>query len=247
METAKHISHSLLLLLPLAAAACSGDEKDDATGGAMGGTSSEMPGGNGGSVNAGSGSGGSANGGSANGGTGTGGSATGGSGTGGSATGGSGTGGSGTGFTETGVCGQRGTGTVNATTFEVVEEFYLKADEGFGDDICVVQFPVKRLGDAPGGCEDCLWSHQVGYEMPTVLLDVDGVCASSELGMDSERLAQIMGSTPSYGYIFEFSGHNSVLVKFQETTQTWQPNGNANWDPDTDAFRFNNLNGTCAY
>jgi hypothetical protein len=155
--------------------------------------------------------------------------------------------GSGSAFAEVGVCGQRGEAPVSPTTFEGFEEFYLIGEEGFGDDICVVRFQVKRIGDAPSGCTDCLWTHLVGYEMPSVLTDVDGVCANSELGLDTERTNAILSSTAAYGFVEEYSGHNSVLMKHDDATGTWQPFGNANWDAMTNAFRFDRRDGFCGY
>ena len=77
---------------------------------------------------------------------------------------------------------------------------------------------------------------------------MDGVCASSALGMTSARMSEITSSIVSYGYVFEFSGHNSVLLKYQDAEQTWEPHGNANWDPEADPnFRFDNRTGACGY
>jgi len=151
------------------------------------------------------------------------------------------------GFTQRGACGQRGSGTASTTSFDGFEEFYIVSDRGFGEDICVVRFPVTRQGDTPGGCEDCLWTHLVGYEMPSVIINVDGVCENSELGMDSAKIAEIVSSTPAYGFVSEYSGHNSVLMKYIDTTGSWEPNGNATWDMMTSEFRFVNPDGICAY
>ena len=146
-----------------------------------------------------------------------------------------------------GVCGQTGQAPVSATSFEGYEEYYLIADRGFGDIICNVRFNVVRLGEAPGGCEDCLWTHLVGFDTPTVITDVDGVCAESQLGLDAARIAEIVASTAAYGFVDEYSGHNSVLMKYEASTQTWSPYGNATWDMMTNAFRFDRRDGVCVY
>jgi len=171
-------------------------------------------------------------------------------GSGGSGTSGSsGSGGGGTGFTLLGACGQRGEAPVNATTFgEGFEEYYILGDEGFEPEVCIVRFVAKGVGgDVPPGCEDCLWTHRVGFEMPSVVLDTDGACANSKLAMTTERMNEIVASTATYGFVSEFSGHNSVLMKYNDATQIWDQYGNATWDPMTDTFTFNNRGGTCGY
>ena len=190
---------------------------------------------------------GSANGGSSNlpaggtGGTGASG------GTGGSA--GSGAGGSASPWANLGVCGIRGESpAVSASSYEGFEEYYMIGDDGFGSDICVVRFAVTRVGEAPAGCTDCAWSHRVAYSNPEVLTDVDGVCAMSELGMTAAKIAELDGTESSYGYVFEYAGHVSVLLKYDEATTTWEPNGNASWNEDTGMLRFNKRNGSyCGY
>lgn len=225
MEKTKRISIVLAAIAALASSACS----DDPTGEApidntMGGSAGQ--GGAGGETGA------------------VGGTSSGSSGT----SGAGGGGGSGSGFTQRGVCGQRGESSVSTTTFgDGFEEYYILGDRGFEPEVCIVRFVAKRLGDAPPGCVDCLWTHLVGFEMPAVVLDTDGVCANSELGMNSERMNEIVASTAAYGFVSEFSGHNSVLMKFNEATQMWSEYGNATWDPMTDAFRFDKRNGECNY
>jgi hypothetical protein len=242
-----------LSLAALALSACS-DDGGGTDGPGAGGTGASMPpggmtgeaGGPAGPVG-GAGMAGSSTGGSGTGGSGTGGSgAPGGSG---GALSGGGTSGAGGGsaFTDSGVCGARGESPVNADSFEGYEEFYLIGDDGFGQDICVVRFDVARVGEAPAGCEDCVWTHRVEYRNPQILTDVDGVCASSELGMDDARIEEIDGSQTAYGFVNEYSGHVSVLMKYDEMTSTWGPNGNANWSEETGELRFDRRDGICGY
>src|SRR5262249_15146015 len=138
-------------------------------------------------------------------------------------------------FTEVGVCGQRGMGTVDADSFDGWEEFYIIGEEGFGDDICVVRFDVKRAGAAPDGCDDpaadvdCLWTHEVQYSNPQVMTDMNGVCAKSDLGFDAAAIAEIEGSRVAYGFVSEYVGHNSVLLTYDEAMAKWVANGNATW------------------
>lgn len=161
-------------------------------------------------------------------------------------TGGSPSGGGGSGFADSGVCGVRGEGPVSESAFSGFEEFYLIGENGFGTDICVVRFDVARVGEAPGGCDECAWTHQVEYGNPQIVTDVNGVCASSELGMDSARIDEIEGSQAYYGFVFEYSGHVSVLMKYDEATSTWGPNGTASWSEET-GLRFDRRDGYCGY
>ena len=157
------------------------------------------------------------------------------------------------GFAQLGVCGQRGEATVNETSFEGFEELYIISEEGFGEDICVVRYDVMRVGEAPAGCDDptadvdCLWTHRVEFSNPRVITDVDGVCAHSELGLDEAALAEIDGAQAAYGFVSEFAGHNSVIMKFDDARGPWGAYGNANWDEAAGAFRFDRRDGLCGY
>jgi hypothetical protein len=152
------------------------------------------------------------------------------------------------GFENEGVCGQRGVSSVTADSFEGYEEYYLIGDEGFGVDICVVRFAVTRVGVGPGGCEDCAWTHRVEYGSPEVLTDVDGVCAASALGLDAAQVAEIDGSEgSSYGYVYEYSGHVSVLMKYDEASASWVPNGNGSWNEETGRLSYDRRDGFCGY
>jgi len=148
---------------------------------------------------------------------------------------------------QVGVCGQRGESTVSDTEFEGYEELYLLGEEGFGDELCVVRIDVARTGDAPDGCTDCVWSHQVEFSNATVVVDTDGACAKSDLGFDAARLAAVDGSSAGYGYVFEFMGHNDVLMKYDAGAALWNPFGNAVWDEETSEFHFDHRDGFCNY
>jgi hypothetical protein len=230
-----------VLLVAAGVSACSGDgngDGDDNTAGSGGQTAS---GGSGGAVAGSAGQSAAA---------GTGGDA---GGKGGTQSGGTASGGmAGDASSQVGVCGQRGESTVSATAFEGFEEFYLISEEGFGDDICIVRFDVARAGDGPAGCVDgdgapCEWSHLVQLSNPTVVTDEGGVCASSQLALDEARIAEIDGSEVAYGFVSEYAGHNSVLLKQDPNSETWDPYGNATWDEETDAFRFDRRDGFCNY
>ena len=139
------------------------------------------------------------------------------------------------------------------TRSRAYEEFYIIGDEGFGDDICVVRFDVERVGAAPDGCDDpaadvdCLWTHEIEYSNPSVMTDENGVCAKSELGLDAAAIAEIDGSRTAYGFVSEFVGHNSVILQYDAAMAKWIANGNATWDDETGAFRFDRRDGICNY
>ena len=245
----------LLGLLALSlSAACSEDGSDShgtsgqgGSGGASGAGASASGGASGASASAGSGGRSGGGGSSASGGSG-----------GSSASGGSSgspgnDGGSDAAAANVGVCGQRGEATVNATTFEGFEELYVIADEGFGEDICVVRLETMRVGDAPEGCDDptadvdCLWTHLVELKNPVVVTDVDGACAKSGFGLDGEAIAELDGSQAAYGFVSEFAGHNSVLLRYDEAMGEWSPFGNGTWDEAAESFRFDHRDGLCDY
>lgn len=235
----KVVSAFGVLLVAAGAGACSSDGSTGGSGGqtANGGSSGTATGGQSGSATGGTASGG-----------GKGGSAPGGAASGGTESGGM----AGAPSSLVGVCGQRGESAVTATTFEGFEEFYLISEEGFGEDICVVRFDVTRVGEGPAGCVDgesapCVWSHLVQLSNPTVVTDEEGVCASSELALDEAAIAEIDGSEVAYGFVAEYAGHNSVLLKQDPDSETWDPYGNATWDEETDAFRFDRRDGFCNY
>lgn len=148
---------------------------------------------------------------------------------------------------EIGVCGQRGQATVNETSFDGFEEYYLIAEQGFGEDICVVRFDAALVGAAPDGCDDCLFAHLVEFSSPSVVRDDDGVCEHSELAFDSSAIAAVDGSRAAYGFVSEFAGHSSVLLKYDDSSESWQPDGNATYDQVSGAFRFDRRDGFCAY
>jgi len=254
-----------LVFLAAIVAACSSDDGDDQPNGEAGSGGSAMQpggagasGGNAGGGNAGGNSMAGASGNSGSGGSGSGGKA--GAGTGGSGTAGSGGAMGGAGgsagssqFSEVGVCGKRGEGTVSETEFTGFEELYIIDEEGFGKDICVVRFEIKRVGAAPEGCDDpagdvdCLWTHMVELSNPMMVTDEGGVCANSELGLDAAAIAKLVGSRAAYGFVSEFAGHNSVLMEYDDAKGMWDAGANASWDAATGAFKFDSRDGTCNY
>ncbi len=228
------------LLLSACTWACSDGSNDDGaeSNGSVGGSGSVAMGGSGGVALG--GSGGVAMGGSG--------------GAGGQTAGGGQGGGNGAIFSEPGVCGVRATGVVTVDDFQVTEQRYLLGNDGFGPDICTISVQVTRAGDAPPGCDEnagqqteCKWTHLVQYDNPTVVLDQNGVCANSELGMDADAIAALDGVQMAFGYVFEFQGHNSVLMTYDDEEGIWKPGINVGWDETSGDFLFDERRGFCNY
>jgi hypothetical protein len=148
----------------------------------------------------------------------------------------------------------RSEGTVTTEGFDTFEEFFLLGDSGLGDDLCVVRFRLTGVGEAPPGCDEnagqqqeCLWTHLVEYSDPEVITNVDGACENSELGMDEDAIAAIDGSQEAYGYVFEYQGHNSVLMVYDQQAQSWEPGVSAGWSEESGDFLFDRRDGFCGY
>ncbi len=162
--------------------------------------------------------------------------------------GGSGGGSGGSTFPNVGVCGESGSATADATSYDGNEVRYIIGEQGFGTKICQVQFDLKRVGDAPPGCTACTWSHLLEYSNPSVVTDTDGVCAQSDLGLDTAAIAKIVGSRVAIGFAEHYGGaHASARMTYFEATNTWDVVGNANWSETTKAFSYDFRDGYCNY
>jgi hypothetical protein len=219
-----------VMLVAVAAGACSGAEGSspdgDGPGGAgQGGTGAAAVGGNGGSAGAPVDAGGVvATGGATGGSTGT------------------------SSYPNLGVCGERGRATADATSFDGYAERFLIGEQGFGSDVCAVRFALKRVGDAPGGCAECTWTHLLEYGDPTVVTDVDGACAGSDLGLDAAAIAQVVGTRVALGFAKQPGGaHGSARMLYVDATQTWEVFGNATWEESSKTFTYDYRGGLCNY
>jgi hypothetical protein len=151
-------------------------------------------------------------------------------------------------YANVGVCGQRGKATADAASFDGYEERYLIGEQGFGSDVCVVRFDLKRIGDAPAGCTVCAWAHLLEYSNPHVIADADGVCALSDLGLAATAIARRVGSRIALGFAKQLGGaHGSARMTYDDTTGTWDVAGNATWSETTKAFGFDYRDGLCNY
>jgi hypothetical protein len=155
-----------------------------------------------------------------------------------------------------GVCGERGQATADETSYDGSEERYIVGEEGFGNDVCVVRFDVKRVGDAPhaSGCKDpngpkaCDWTHLLEYSNPRVLTNTDGVCAKSDTALTAGAIAKIAGTRVEIGFAKQLTGFiASSRLKYSESTGAWELAGLASWGATTKAFSFSDRSGYCNY
>jgi hypothetical protein len=168
---------------------------------------------------------------------------------------GAGVGGSGAGgssgtstYPNIGVRGETGTATADATSFDGHDVRYIIGENGFGTRICEVQFDLKRVGDAPPGCTACDWAHLLEFSNPTILTDADGVCAKSDLALDTAAITRIVGSRVALGFAAHLGGaHGSARMIYFEDKQVWDVAGNATWSETTKAFFFDDRQGYCNY
>ena len=151
-------------------------------------------------------------------------------------------------YANVGVCGQRGKATADAASFDGYEERFIIGEQGFGSDLCVVHFDLKRVGDAPAGCTVCSWTHLLEYSNPSVVTDTGGVCAASDLALDTAAIAKIAGSRIAIGFAKQLGGaHGSARMRYNDATQTWDVAGNATWNETTKAFNYDYRDGLCNY
>lgn len=173
---------------------------------------------------------------------------TGGAGGGSAASGGAG-GAGGSRFTTVAVCGQRGQATANGTGYDGWEEIFMTGDSGLGLDVCVVRYDVKRVGDAPAGCTECMWTDLVEYSNPTIVTNTNGACANSDLGLDMPAINRKVGTRLGLGFVYMYQGaHGSVRFIYDNATMMWGVSGVASWDTTmNNLFRYDNRDGLCNY
>jgi hypothetical protein len=161
-----------------------------------------------------------------------------------------------------GICERSGNATVTSSYWGGYEEFYIWSEEAvlngpleepIDDDlVCRIRFDVSLVGPAPAGCVDldnapCEWAHTVEYSNPQVQLDVNGACGRSEAGWDQAWVDAMVGSRASYGYLYMWLGHDSVLMTYSEATGEWIDFARAFWDEMTGEFNYRLRLGYCRY
>ena len=219
----------IALLAGVSLAGCSGGEK---------------PGGDGDTADGGTTGGGTTDGGTTDGGS-TGGGSTGGGTTGGGTTDGGATGGSDTGPEYLlGLYGAQGSAdVVPGLAYSGTESVYLIADEGDGEVVCQVSYDLNSTG-LRDDCEECICAEDDCGSF-AFDLEVSGVHVTAEsgpgceaLGLDEAALAELEGSTLSYGYNGDYFGHAAVLI-WEDPKLGWTVVAFAELDPETGAFTYN--------
>ena len=149
-------------------------------------------------------------------------------------------------FENLGICRLEGEATVVDNTYEGFEEYVLIGDEGDGPDVCRIRFETTGVGTPSVACDLCEWSFIIELHTPTVVTDVGGACAHSELGFDDARLEALNGTTRAIGYVTEYTGHANALMVLDEATDVWNAVGNAVY-VETGSFFYSRSDGFCGY
>ena len=173
-------------------------------------------------------------------------------GTAGTSAGGSGAGTSGGGFVNPASCGERGMATVTTTTYAGTSQFYIIGDSGLGDEVCTIQFDVKRTGAPPANCVDpttsaaCSWAHQVTFSNPMVITNTGGACDASDSvpALDAAGIVKINNMAVGRGFS-RVAGHGDSLMKYDGTK--WTVVGHSSWSETTSLFDYNVITGACNY
>jgi hypothetical protein len=152
-----------------------------------------------------------------------------------------------TSYEEMGICGLSGEATVTGDSFEGFEDHYLIGDEGDGSDVCRVRYEVVGVGTPEVTCDLCQWTFIIETRNPTVVADLSGGCAMSELGFDAAKIATEDGATRAVGYVTEYAGHSNVLMLLNDATGEWSPIGVASYVDETGEFFYSRSDGYCGY
>lgn len=147
----------------------------------------------------------------------------------------------------TGLCGFSGEATAGPSEYAGTQDVYLVGDSGMGKDLCRVRFDLALVGEPAKPCSECEWSVLVEVSSAAVITDVDGVCAASDLALDQAAIDAWIGKRLAYGYIPEFTGHESVLMSYDDMLGDWEAITFASWDPGTKAFSYDKRDGFCIY
>jgi hypothetical protein len=146
------------------------------------------------------------------------------------------------------VCGERGDATATTSAYDGTAQFYIIGEAGLGTDVCAIQFDVHRIGAAPAGCTNCVWTHLVQYTNPTVITDVDGACEANDSvpALDAAGRAAYAGTQISRGFSV-LAGHGDQIMKYEDPTQGWVAVGHASWSDTSSHLGYDIRSGTCNY
>ena len=133
------------------------------------------------------------------------------------------------------------------TPYEGFEELYILTNEDDPTDVCRVRYDLHAVGEPEVPCSICEWDVVVERSNPSVVVDLEGACANSDLSLDDAAIAGAVGKRDAYGFAREYVGHASILMRYNENTGQWDALTTSNWDPTTSALRYNRRDGLCSY
>ncbi len=123
------------------------------------------------------------------------------------------------------------------------EFIYLIADKGDGEVVCQVSYDLSSTG-LRDDCEECLCvkkeceTFAFDLEVSNVRITAESGSGCEALGMDEAALAELEGSTLSYGYNGDYFGHAPVLI-WEDPELGWTVVAFADFDPETGVFTYN--------
>lgn len=133
------------------------------------------------------------------------------------------------------------------TAFQGYEEFYIMTNEDDPVDVCRVRYELYAVQEPAIACVECVWDVVVERRNPSVIIDLDGACANSDLALDAASIAAEEGERVAYGFVNEFVGHEYVLMRFNDDLGAWEAVTNASWDEETGDLMYDRRDGFCRY
>ncbi len=141
-------------------------------------------------------------------------------------------------------------GTLEFSGTAVVHDSYMGtevlaflADEGRGDVICQLSYPLEGAA-LRSDCDECDWAFDVTAGTVEVQTDVDGACDA--IGWGKAARAALTGTARGYGYVAEYFGHAPVLMRYDDASG-WNPVSYAAYDEKSGAFDYSWQDATLPY
>ena len=149
-------------------------------------------------------------------------------------------------YAQTGICGTTATGVATTDTFRGQEERYLIGDEGYGDDVCRVRYSLNVIGEPRTDCPNCSWAFDLQIADASIIAESESGCTDSSLALDGTAISELNGQQTAYGYVEEYMGHSSVIMRANLKGQ-WEAIAFASWNPKTGEFSYDRKDGHCGY
>ena len=123
------------------------------------------------------------------------------------------------------------------------EEYYFIADSGEGADVCRIGVTLASEASRTD-CDWCDWAFDLVIDDATLMAEDEPGCEAT-LGISSDAVSSLNGTTVSYGYCSDYYGHAKVF--FVEIDGVWTAVANASWDEKTETFSYDWQSGFAAY